>query len=49
MMQERNILQTNWENVVYTTIHILNEAHLKLNYDKTPYELWHNKPTFITQ
>ena len=47
MMQERNFSQTYWVEVVHTTIHNLNKAHLRPNCDKTPYELWHGKPTMI--
>lgn len=46
-MQERNIPQTYWAEVIHTTIHILNKAHLIPNYDKAPNELWHGKPTSI--
>ena len=47
MMQEINIPQTHWAEAVHTTIHILNKDHLRPNYDKTPYELWHDKPASI--
>ena len=47
MMQERNIPQTYWAEAVHTIVHILNKAHLRPNCDKTPYELWHGKPTSI--
>ena len=47
MMQESNIPQTFQAEVVHTTVHILNKAHLRPNIDKTPYELWHGKPTSI--
>lgn len=47
MMQERNIPQTYWAEAIHTKVHIINKAHLRLNYDKTPYELWHSNPTSI--
>ena len=47
MMQEIKIPQTFWAEEVHTTVHILNKAHLRPNCDKTPYELWHGKPTSI--
>ena len=47
MMQERNIPQTYWAEAVHTIVHILNKAHLIPNFDKTPYELWHGKPTSV--
>jgi hypothetical protein len=40
MMSERDISQTFWVEVFHTTVHILNKEHLRLNNDKTPYELW---------
>jgi transposase InsO family protein len=40
MMSERDISQTIWVEAVHMAIHILNKAHLRLNSDKTPYELW---------
>ena len=47
MIQGRNIPQTYWEEEVHTIVHILNKYHLRPNCDKTPYELWHGKPTSI--
>ena len=46
-MQEINIAQKYWEKAVHTPIHILNKAHIRPNCGKTPYELWHGKPTTI--
>lgn len=46
-MQDRNIPQNYWEEVVHIVVHILNKAHLRPNCNKTLYELWHNKPAFI--
>jgi hypothetical protein len=40
MMGERDISQTLWVEIVHTDFHILNKAHLRLNSDKTPYDLW---------
>jgi transposase InsO family protein len=36
MMSERDISKTFWVEAV----HILNKVHLRMNNDKTPYELW---------
>ena len=46
-MQESNIPQTFWVEVVHIVVHILNKAHLRPSSDKTPYELWHGKSTSI--
>jgi hypothetical protein len=29
------------------TVHILNKVHLRMNSDKTPYELWFDRPASI--
>ena len=47
MMNERNIPQTYWVEEIYTSIHILNKAHIRPQSDKTPYELWFGIPTSI--
>jgi hypothetical protein len=47
MMSERDISQTFWVEAVYTTVHILNKAHLRPNNDKTPYEFWFGRPASI--
>jgi hypothetical protein len=36
-----------WRDVVYRIVHILNRAQLRVNHDKTPYELWFGKPTSL--
>ena len=46
-MNERNISQTFWVEVIHTSVHILNKSHLRPNSDKTPYELWFGRPTSI--
>ena len=46
-MQERNISQTCRVEAAHIVVHICNKAHLRPNCDKTPYELWHGKPTSI--
>ena len=47
MMNERNISQTYWVEVIHITIHILNKSHLRPNSDKTPYELSFGRPASI--
>jgi hypothetical protein len=44
MMSERDISLTFWVEVVHTTIHIPNKAHIRPNNDKNPYELWFDRP-----
>jgi hypothetical protein len=40
MMSERYISKTFWMESFHTVVHILNKSHLRLNSDKTPYEMW---------
>jgi hypothetical protein len=47
MMNERNIPQTYWVEEIHTSIHILKKAHLRPHSDKTPYELWFERPASI--
>ena len=47
MMNERNISQTYRVEAIHIVVHILNKAHLRLNSDKTPYELWFGRPASI--
>jgi hypothetical protein len=47
MMNEKNIGQTYWVEVIHTTIHFLNKAHLRTQSEKTPYELWYGRPASI--
>jgi hypothetical protein len=47
MMSARGISQTFWVEAIHMTVHILNKAHLRMNNDKTPYELWFGQPTSI--
>jgi hypothetical protein len=47
MMNERNIPQTYWVEVIHTTVHILNKDHLRPHSDKTPYELWFGRSASI--
>jgi hypothetical protein len=47
MMSERDISQTFWVEVVHMDVHIINNAHIRSNNDKTPYELWIGRPASI--
>ena len=47
MMNEINISQTYWVEVIHIVVHIHNKYHLRPNSDKTPYELWFGRPTSI--
>ena len=40
MLNEAKLSDGYWREVVNTTIHILNRGQLRINSNKTPYELW---------
>ena len=46
MLDKSGTPDTFWEEAAHTTVNILNKAHVRVNSDKTPYELWYgNLPT----
>jgi transposase InsO family protein len=47
MLNEAKLPNKFWTYVLYKTVHILNRAQLRVNHDKTPYELWIGRPTSI--
>jgi hypothetical protein len=47
MLDESEVPKTFWGEVVQTVVNILNKVHIRVNNDKTPYELWHGRPTSI--
>ena len=47
MMNEISISKEFWLDPFQTIVHVLNKAHLRPKSDKTPYELWYDRPTSI--
>ena len=47
MFNEAKLSYSFWREVVYTTVCILNRGQLKVNKDKTPYELWYGRPASV--
>jgi hypothetical protein len=47
MLNESKLPEKLWRDSIYTTIQILNRAHLRPNHDKIPYELWLGKPASV--
>jgi hypothetical protein len=47
MLDELEVPKTFWGEVFQTVINILNKAHIRVNNNKNPYELWHGRPTSI--
>ena len=47
MLNEDNILERFWRDPINIIMHILNRGKIKVNNNKTPYELWKGRPTII--
>jgi hypothetical protein len=47
MLNEAILSDSFWREAVYTAIYILNRGKIKVNSDKTPYELWKGRPTSV--
>jgi hypothetical protein len=47
MLMDSKLADIFWTHVVHTTIQIQNRVILKKNTDKTPYELWKERPTNV--
>jgi hypothetical protein len=45
MLNEAKLPGTFWRESINTTIYILNRAQIRVNNNKTPYDLWKGKPT----
>ena len=46
MLDESENPDTFWGEATHSVVNILNKAHVQVNSDKTPYELWYgNLPT----
>ena len=47
MLNEVKLSDSFWREVVYTVVYILNRGKLRVNKNKTPYELWYGIPASI--
>ena len=47
MLNESKLSDGYWKEVVYTVVYILNRGQLRVNKDKTPYELWYGIPSLV--
>ena len=47
MLNEAKLLDAYWREAVYTAVYILNRGQIRLNRDKTPYELWYGRPSLV--
>jgi hypothetical protein len=47
MLNEAKLPDMYWREVVYIIVYIFNIGQLRVNYEKTPYELWYGRPSSI--
>ena len=47
MLNEANLLDMFCRELVYTVVYILNRGQLRVNSDKSPYELWYHTPIIV--
>ena len=47
MLNEAKISDKFWRDAIYTTVHILNREQLRVNHDKTPYEIWFDRSILV--
>ena len=47
MLNEAKLSDSFWREVVYTTVYIRDRVQLRVNKDKTPYELWYGRPASV--
>lgn len=47
MLNEAKLPHRYWKEAVHTAVYILNRAQLRVNHDKTPYELWKGRPASV--
>jgi hypothetical protein len=46
-LNEAKISYRFWREIVNTTLYILNRGKIRVNNNKTPYELWKGRPTIV--
>ena len=47
MPNEEKLPRGYWREAIYIVVYIQNKGHLKMNRDKTPYELWFGRPNSV--
>ena len=47
MLNKEKLSDAYQREVVYTVVYILNRGKIRVNNDKTPYELWYGRPTLV--
>ena len=47
ILNEAKLNDGYWREAVYTTVYVQNKGQLRVNSEKTPYELWFGRPTLV--
>ena len=47
MLNEAKLSDAYWKEAVYTYVYIINRGKLRVNKEKTPYELWYGRPASV--
>ena len=47
MLLEANLSETFWREAVSTALYVINRAQLRVNSNKTPYELWNERKATV--
>ena len=47
MLLEANLSETFWREAVSTVVYVINRAQLRVNSNKTPYELWNERKATV--
>jgi hypothetical protein len=47
MLNGEKLLDIFWRELIYIDVYILNRGKIRVNDEKTPYELWKGRPTSV--
>jgi len=47
LLHETILSKRFWREAIYIVVYILNITEIRVNSDKTPYELWKGRPTSV--
>ena len=47
MLNEEKLTNSYWREAIYTIVYVQNIGKLRVNNDKTPYELWFGRPASV--
>ena len=47
ILNEEKLSDAYWKEAVYAAVYILNRGQLRVNNEKTPYELWYGIPALV--